>query len=163
MNTLFITTYIRKELILWFFLSFLLILNGCSSIPKTSKKWPEKVLKKLSLREKIAQMMIYRMHLKYDDINSKKWNEINELLSSDGIGGIHLWSGDGSSSIAFMNKFQKQSKVPIIFDADIERGLGQRFPAGTDFPPLMAITATGNTKNAYDIGRIVAIESRALG
>ena len=163
MNTLFITTYIRKELILWFFLSFLLILNGCSSIPKTSKKWPEKVLKKLSLREKIAQMMIYRMHLKYSDINSKKWNEINKLISSDGIGGIHLWSGDGSSSIAFMNKFQKKSKVPIIFDADIERGLGQRFPAGTDFPPLMAITATGNTKNAYDIGRIVAIESRALG
>ena len=55
MNTLFVTTYIRKELILWFVLSFFLIINVCSSIPKTSKKWPEKVLKKLSLREKIAQ------------------------------------------------------------------------------------------------------------
>jgi len=122
-----------------------------------------RVLKKLSLREKIAQMMIYRMHLKYDSITPEKWEEITRLVSGDGIGGIHLWSGDGSSSLAFINEIQKRSKVPIIFDADIERGFGQRFPSGTDFPPMMAITATGNPKNAYEVGKIVALESKAAG
>ncbi|MCS5653767.1 MAG: serine hydrolase [Candidatus Marinimicrobia bacterium] len=132
-------------------------------MPKSSKNWPKRVLKKLSLREKIAQMMIYRMHLKYESVTPEKWEEITRLVSGDGIGGIHLWSGDGSSSLAFINEIQNRSKVPIIFDADIERGFGQRFPSGTDFPPMMAITATGNPKNAYDVGKIVAIESKAAG
>ena len=163
MKTLIITNYCRKKIFLGLFLTFFLFVIGCTNTPKSSNKWPEKVLRKLSLREKIAQMMIYRMHLKYENITSEKWAEITELISSDGIGGIHLWSGDGSSSLAFINDIQKRSKVPIIFDADIERGFGQRFPSGTDFPPMMAITATGNPKNAYEVGRIVATESRAAG
>ena len=65
--------------------------------------------------------------------------------------------------LAFINEIQKRSKVPIIFDADIERGFGQRFPSGTDFPPMMAITATGNPKNAYEVGKIVALESKSAG
>jgi len=163
MKTLLITTYCRKQLFLCLFLSFFLLVSGCASVPRSSKNWPKRVLKKLSLREKIAQMMIYRMHLKYESVTPEKWEEITRLVSGDGIGGIHLWSGDGSSSLAFINEIQKRSKVPIIFDADIERGFGQRFPSGTDFPPMMAITATGNPKNAYDVGKIVAIESKAAG
>ena len=163
MKTLFITTYCRKQLFLWLFLSSFVFIGGCASVPKSSKNWPKRVLKKLSLREKIAQMMIYRMHLKYESVTTEKWEEITRLVSGDGIGGIHLWSGDGSSSLAFINEIQKRSKVPIIFDADIERGFGQRFPSGTDFPPMMAITATGNPKNAYEVGKIVALESKAAG
>ena len=163
MKTLFITTYCRKQLFLCLFLSFFVFVGGCASVPRSSKNWPKRVLKKLSLREKIAQMMIYRMHLKYESVTPEKWEEITRLVSGDGIGGIHLWSGDGSSSLAFINEIQKRSKVPIIFDADIERGFGQRFPSGTDFPPMMAITATGNPKNAYEVGKIVALESKAAG
>ena len=163
MKTLFITTYCRKHVFLWLFLSFFVFIGGCASVPKSSKNWPKRVLKKLSLREKIAQMMIYRMHLKYESVTPEKWEEITRLVSGDGIGGIHLWSGDGSSSLAFINEIQKRSKVPIIFDADIERGFGQRFPSGTDFPPMMAITATGNPKNAYEVGKIVALESKSAG
>ena len=157
------TTYYTKRLFLWVFLPAFIFIVGCSNVPRASKNWPQKVLKTLSLREKIAQMMIYRMHLKYKDVTPEKWKEITRLLDGDGIGGIHLWSGDGSSSIAIMNEIQKRSRIPIIFDADIERGFGQRFPSGTDFPPMMAITATGNPENAYEVGKIVATESRAAG
>ena len=56
-------------------------------------------MKKLTLRQKIAQMMIFRIHLKYASITPQKWDEIKSLLDNDGIGGIHIWSGDGSSSL----------------------------------------------------------------
>ena len=115
MKTLFITTYYTKRLFLWVFLPAFIFIVGCSSVPRASKNWPQKVLKTLSLREKIAQMMIYRMHLKYKDVTPEKWKEITRLLDGDGIGGIHLWSGDGSSSIAIMNEIQKRSRIPIIF------------------------------------------------
>ena len=143
--------------------AIVLIANSCASIQLNQKNWAEKTIKKLTLRQKIAQMMIYRMHLKYASITPQKWDEIKSLLDNDGIGGIHIWSGDGSSALSILNEIQRRSTIPIVIDADIERGLGQRFPSGTDFPPLMAITATGNPNNAYEVGAIVAKESRAAG
>ena len=141
----------------------LFITTGCTGLMRTSSHWAEHTLKRLTLREKIAQMMIYRMNMSYKDIPIEKWEEIMNLIESDGIGGIHLWAGDGSSSLVIMNKMQELSKIPIIFDADIEKGLKERFPSGTDLPPMMAITATGNPKNAYDSGRIAGLEARAVG
>ncbi|MEE2765179.1 MAG: glycoside hydrolase family 3 N-terminal domain-containing protein [Candidatus Neomarinimicrobiota bacterium] len=130
---------------------------------RTSPSWAEYTLNRLTLREKIAQMMIYRMNMSYKDIPIEKWREIMNLIQSDGIGGIHLWAGDGSSSLVVMNKMQELSKIPIIFDADIEKGLKERFPSGTELPPMMAITSTGNPQNAYDAGRIAGLEARAVG
>ena len=155
--------YLNKTLFMRISILLVLFFYGCAGVQMSKKNWAERTLKKLSLREKIAQMMIYRMHLKYKYITPNKWTEIKTLLSNDGIGGSHIWSGDGSSSIAMLNEIQKRSRIPIIIDADIERGLGQRFISGTDFPPLMAITATGNPDNAYEVGKIVAKESRAAG
>ena len=146
-------------------LLILLTLTSCSTFTRTQDptNWAEKTLSQLSLREKIGQMMVYRMNMRLKDVSLEKWKEINSLIASDGIGTIHLWYGDASSSIALMNKMQTLSKVPILFDADIEYGLNQRFPSGTDLPPLMAIAATSNTNNAYQAGKIIAKEARAVG
>ena len=146
-------------------LLILLTLTSCSTFSRTQDptNWAEKTLSQLSLREKIGQMMVYRMNMRLKDVSLEKWKEINSLIASDGIGTIHLWYGDASSSIALMNKMQTLSKVPILFDADIEYGLNQRFPSGTDLPPLMAIAATSNTNNAYQVGKIIAKEARAVG
>jgi len=146
-------------------LFILLTLTSCSTFPITQDptNWAEKTLSQLSLREKIGQMMVYRMNMRLKDVSSEKWKKINSLIASDGIGTIHLWYGDASSSIALMNKMQTLSKVPILFDADIEYGLNQRFPSGTDLPPLMAIAATSDIENAYQVGKIIAKEARAVG
>ena len=53
--------------------------------------------------------------------------------------------------------------ISILVDADIEHGLHQRFPEGTEVPPFMAIAASGRPENAYEVGKIVAKESRAVG
>ena len=83
------------------------------------------------------------MSMRLKDIPSTKWDEIVELIDSDGLGGVHLWYGDASSSLTIMNEMQGRSRVPILFDADIEYGLNQRLPMGTDILPLMAIEAPG--------------------
>ena len=134
-----------------------------SHISGTTDNWAESTLKNLSLREKIAQMMIYRMNLQLKDISKEKWKDILDLIEKDGIGGIHFWYGEASSSLIFLNEMQKKSKIPILIDADIEYGLNQRFKEGTELMPFMAIAATNKPNNAYEIGKIVAKESRALG
>ncbi len=150
-------------LLLYFFLLFILV--GCAGPGQFvfQQSWSEQTLKKLTLREKIGQMMVYHMNMRFLNEESPKWKEITSLLETDGIGGIHIWFGDAGTSLTLLNEIQRLSKVPIIVDADIEYGLQRRFPAGTDLPPLMAIAATGSTKYAYEAGKISAMEGRALG
>ena len=97
-----------------------LILNGCAGTIPKEPSWAETTLQTLSLREKIAQMMVSYMNMRFKDISPQKWTEIISLIESDGIGTIHLWYGDAGSSMTMMNKMQSISKVPILFDADIE-------------------------------------------
>ena len=128
-----------------------------------NKSWAESTLDKLTLREKIAQMMVYRMNMHYLNYNSDEWKEIEDLISSDGIGVLHIWFGETGSALTMLNKIQRESKIPILVEADIESGLGRRYPGAVTLPPMMAIAATGNSKFAYEAGRISAEESRGVG
>jgi beta-N-acetylhexosaminidase len=149
------------------FFSVILILVIFSCSPPASieieQSWAEQTLNELTLREKISQMLIYSMHLDFRNDENKQWQEINKIVETDGIGGIHLWSGNTGLSVTMLNALQSKSKVPILVDMDIERGLEQRFPEGTQIPPSMAIAATGNPQNAFDAGKIVALEGRSVG
>ena len=136
---------------------------GCFPPASNNNNWSQDILNELTLREKIAQMMIYRMNLRMKDIPAEKWEKILELIDKDGIGGLHFWYGEASTSLTMLNTMQSRSKVPILVDADIENGLHQRFPEGTEVPPFMAIAASNKPENAYEVGKIVAKESRAVG
>ena len=143
------------------------ILGTFSCSPPASienkKSWAQQTLQELTLREKISQMLIYSMHLDFRNDENEQWQEINQLIETDGIGGIHLWSGNTGLSVSMLNTLQSKSKIPILVDMDIEKGLKQRFPEGTQIPPSMAIAATGNPQNAFVAGEIVAHESRSVG
>ena len=132
-------------------------------IPFSQRSWSERTFTHLTLREKIAQMMVYYMRMEFLNEDSEQWQELTALIQTDGIGGIHLWSGEVGISLTMMNELQKMSKIPILFDADIESGLHARFPNGTELPPLMAIAATNNPDYAYESGKIAASEGRAVG
>ncbi len=155
----------RKNISISLILIIVIILSGCAGTGKSTfqKPWAERILNKLTLREKIAQMMVYHMNMRFLNEENPKWKEITSLLQTDGIGGIHIWFGDAGTSLTLLNEIQRRSKLPILVDADIENGVNRRFPEGTDLPPLMAIAATGSSHFAYEAGKIAALESRALG
>ncbi len=146
-------------------LGFAIILFSCAGPGQFNSKqsWAESTLKKLTLREKIAQMMVYSMNMRYMNYESDQWQEIQQHLATDGIGVLHIWFGDAGSALTMLNKIQLESKVPILVDADIESGLGRRYPGAVTLPPMMAIAATGEPHFAYEAGRIAAEESRAVG
>ena len=137
--------------------------TGISTITSNDSAWAKDTLNKLSLREKIAQMMVYRMNMKFMNFDSEEWNEIESLLKSDGIGVVHIWFGEAGSALTMLNKMQKLSKVPLLVEGDIESGLGRRYAGAVTLPPMMAISATGNPQYAYKAGMISAIESRSVG
>jgi len=148
-----------------FLLCLAMIFFACAGPGQFSstKSWAEKTLSQLSLREKISQMMVVSINMQFMNYESKRWKELQNYIGTDGIGVLHIWFGDAGSSLTMLNDMQQRSKVPILVDADIESGLGRRYPGSITLPPLMAIAATGDATFAYEAGRISAEESRAVG
>ncbi|MBT3676282.1 MAG: serine hydrolase [Candidatus Marinimicrobia bacterium] len=108
-------------------------------------------------------MMVVSVNMRFMNYESSQWKDIQKHIATDGIGVLHIWFGDAGSALTMLNDMQMKSKVPILVDADIESGLGRRYPGAVTLPPMMAIAATGNPKYAYEAGRISAEESRAVG
>jgi beta-glucosidase-like glycosyl hydrolase/CubicO group peptidase (beta-lactamase class C family) len=61
------------------------------------------------------------------------------------------------------NQLQSKAKLPLLIGADFERGTGMRLDDGTSFPTAMALAAGGNPADAYTMGKITALEARAVG
>jgi beta-N-acetylhexosaminidase len=91
-----------------------------------------------------------------------------------GIGGVSMSLGTPIEVAAKLNSLQRRANVPLLVSADLEPGLGRlegglfahyMLDAGsaTVFPPAMAIAATGRDSDAYDVGRAIAEEGRAVG
>ena len=143
----------------------MLILLGCVSnqtaVP--SSAWARRTLRHMTLRQKVAQMMVYHTRLDYLQADSKRWQEIVKLIETDGIGTLHVWGGTAASARALLNEMQRRSRIPILVQADLEYGLDGRFKGGTALPWPMALTATGDPNLAFEAGRITAEEGRALG
>ena len=62
-----------------------------------------------------------------------------------------------------LNRLQSESKLPLLFAADFERGVATRLIGATNFPHAMAFGADGKLQDAENFGRITAQEARAIG
>jgi beta-N-acetylhexosaminidase len=132
-------------------------------------------LARLSPRERAAQMVWPWVLGDYVSSRSAAWGRIDSLITSVKVGGIIMSVGSPLEIVAKINAMQQLADVPLLVSADLEYGAGYRarggvfVPNGIDlggatlFPPQMAIGATGDTTLAYEMGRITAVEGRALG
>jgi len=147
---------------------FLLVLLAVNSVylqklDKKGEKWVEKTLRSLTLRQKIGQMINFRVSGEYANFESEKFKEARTLVERHGIGGFTVYRGNANSVAALTNELQRLSKVPLLFAADYERGLRMQMPTGTPFTTAMGLGATGDTGAAYRQGKIVCEEMRAIG
>ena len=85
------------------------------------------------------------------------------LVRDHGIGGIILSAGEPYEAAILLNRLQRLAKVPLLISADLESGTGSKIGGATLFPPLMSLGATGSESLAYAMGRITALEARAVG
>lgn len=139
---------------------------------RPSASWAERTLAEMTLEEKVGQMMMPFVIGDFAPEGSPGHERIARFID-DGIGGVIMSVGMPTEVAAKLNDLQTHAKYPLLVAADLETGAGFRFngavqgtiPMGgaTNFPPLMAVGATGDADLAYQMGRITAIEARALG
>ena len=140
---------------------FSMLIFGCSNAPNNNYLRMN-VMKNVSLKDKIAQMIMIRADGKYYHESNWKEENLNNLIMNYNIGGLITYSGSVHGTYHKLTAYQKLSKTPLFVAADYERGLGT-FMDGTLFPPNMAIAATNNPDYAYEQGRMIAEESKKIG
>jgi len=137
-----------------------------------AQKWADKTLRKLSLEEKIGQMFLMRGRAEFLNVTSPDYLQLRDQIRRYHIGGVVLTvRTDGPfllrnqpfEAATFTNRLQGESRLPLIFAADFERGLCTRLNGATVFPHAMAFGATGNPAYVEGFAQIVAQEARAIG
>ena len=140
-----------------------------------SSAWADSILAGMTLRQKVAQMVWPFMLGDYTPTTTAAWRQLERLVTEEEVGGFIVSVGSPLDIATKVNTLQRLSRVPLVFSADFETGAGFRVRGGyfvpnaidlggaTVFPLQMALGASRDTSLAYDVGRITALEGRALG
>ena len=130
---------------------------------KAALKWADKELRKMSLDEKIGQLICAAVNATFLNQDSEAFKALRHQVVDNHVGGIILFRGPVYESVVLVNRMQQLAKHPLLISADLEAGSGMRFDDTVNFPWNMAIAATGNPDYARREGELTAREARAMG
>ena len=129
-------------------------------------------MKSLTLREKIAQLFVIGFNGHPMHTGSREYRRLLHLVAQEHVGGLILVNvsngrtvqkADPLEAASFINRMQRQAKIPLLVAGDFERGASMRVDSTTIFPHSMAFTASRDPEEARLEGQITAKEARALG
>ena len=126
-------------------------------------KWANDELRKMSLEEKIGQLISVGLNATFLNQDSDTYRELKRHIEDNKVGGLILFRGPVYESVILVNRMQQLARYPLLVSADLESGAGMRFEDTVNFPWNMGVAATGNPEYARRQGEITAREARALG
>jgi beta-N-acetylhexosaminidase len=136
------------------------------------RSWARKTLKKLSLEEKVGQMLSLRYFTDFQNVDNDAYKQFRDQMRRYHVGSVVLTVHvDGPTLLknpplevaSMANQLQRDSALPLLIAADFERGLASRVSGVPAFPDAMAFGATANPEYAEKLGAITATEARAVG
>lgn len=140
-----------------------------------NRGWADRTLASLTLEEKASQMMMPILLGGFAPTGSRAYARAREIVQEHAVGGVIISVGSPTEVAAKLNWMQSLSELPLLIASDLEGGAGFRFGGvlhaptniglggATRFPSLMALGAAGEPGLAYEMGRVTALEARAIG
>src|ERR1700756_4833676 len=138
---------------------------GPIHLTPTGEKWAEKTLHKLTLEEKVGQVFMIWCRASFLNVESPEYLQLQEAMQKYHVGSfamtVHvdgplLLRSEPYEAAELLNRLQHDSKLPLIFAADFERGVSMRLMGTAVFPHAMAFGGDGNLQDAEAFGRITA-------
>jgi beta-N-acetylhexosaminidase len=145
---------------------------GPVQLTKDGDKWAQKTLKKMSVEEKVGQLIMVRALAEFQNVESPAYSNLRNDIRKYHLGSViitvridgpFLLRNQPYEAAVVTNKLQRDSDLPLLVAADFERGLSMRLLATPYFPHAMAFGAAGKPAYAEAFGKVVARESRAIG
>ncbi|MCF8452353.1 MAG: glycoside hydrolase family 3 [Pedobacter sp.] len=122
--------------------------------------WVDAVFRKLSKRERIAQLFMVRAHT---DKGKAFEDSIAKLIRKERIGGLVFFQGGPARQAVLTNRYQSVSKVPLLISMDAEWGLGMRLDSTISYPYQLTLGAIQDNKLIYEMGKQVAMDFKRIG
>ncbi len=162
---------VSSAVVLAFLLNGALFAAGVQAKPSPSKFAPaakdwkraEKLLKKMSVEEKVGQLIQIGVNARFANRDSAYYKELKRQVVDNKIGGIIFFGAPIYETSILINRMQAEAKLPLLMALDAETGVGMRFADAVNFPWAMAVAATGEPDYARRIGVITGREARAMG
>ena len=123
----------------------------------------DSLLETLTVREKVGQLIMPWLSGRYVATEADAFDTAAVWVERYGVGGIIISIGSPLDAAAKLNRLQERSRLPLMVAADLEFGAAMRMVGATAFPMPMALGATNRELDAYQLGRITALEARAVG
>jgi len=145
---------------------------GPIHLTPAGEKWAEKTLHKLTLEEKVGQVFMIWCRASFLNVENPEYLQLVEDMRKYHVGsfamtvhvdGPYLRRSEPYEAADLLNRLQKDSKLPLLFAADFERGVSMRLMGTTVFPHAMAFGGDGKADDAETFGRISAEEARSIG
>jgi beta-N-acetylhexosaminidase len=145
---------------------------GPIHLDRDGERWAEKTLRKLTPEEKVGQLFMVWVRAQFLNTDSDTYVQLRDTIIKYHVGsfamtvpvdGPFLIKSEPYEAAMLLNQLQQDSKLPLLFAADFERGLTMRLNGPSVFPHAMAFGAAGKLEYSEAFGRITAQESRAIG
>lgn len=129
-------------------------------------------LQGMTLRQRVAQLIIIRTHGNMANARGKEWRNILRWVRDSQVGGVIVVNRVRRGAVVkaqpyetaqFLNRLQRLAKTPLLVGGDFERSVSMRFDGTIQFPHAMAYGAAGHPEWTEELGRITVREARALG
>ena len=159
-----------------------LVASAQSPLDKSARQWVESTLKKLTLEQRVGQMIFPPFNSTYLSSDSDGYDALVTLVHDTHVGGVIAFGGSERvpqvrlnptygpvilgqplELASILNRLQSISAVPLLASSDFEWGVQMRIAGATKFPRAMAFGAAGDPQLAYEAAKVIGTESRALG
>jgi len=146
--------------------------SGPIHLTPAGEKWAERTLHKLTLEEKVGQVFMIWCRASFLNVENPEYLQWREEMQKYHVGsfamtvhvdGPYLLRSEPYEAAELLNRLQSESKLPLLFAADFERGVSMRLLGTTVFPHAMAFGGDGKMEDAEAFGNITALEARAIG
>ncbi|MBK8146689.1 MAG: glycoside hydrolase family 3 C-terminal domain-containing protein [Acidobacteria bacterium] len=128
-----------------------------------SWKFADKALKKMTIDEKVGQLVHIGINAKFANQDSEYFQDLKRHIVENKLGGIILFGAPMYETVHLVNRMQENAKTPLLISLDAETGIGMRFFDAANFPWNMAVAATRNPDYAYQMGVVTGREAKAMG
>ncbi len=153
-----------------------------AALDKAAEKWVQTTIKKMTLEQKVGQLLVSSFQSSYISTDSDAFAELARSVRDYHVGGFHVFGaselappvllnpaygtvtlGQPLEAASTLNRLQELSAIPLLNTADFEAGVGFRIMGATAFPRAMAFGAAGDESLALEAGRVTGVETRAIG
>lgn len=122
--------------------------------------WVNQQLDKLSLEEKIAQLMMITV---YPTQNEASKAAALKKIEAFKPGGILVMQGTPEKTARWINEFQEGSTLPLLVAVDGEWGPAMRIDSIVNYPYAQALGAVQDSTLVYQMGKEFAAQMKLLG